>query len=223
MNTAVAGYTATNTNVTAGSVTNVKGLNSSILSKAITRSVTVKMTWNKDSARTYVYNYLRGLGLTPNILNVNRFGHTVIQTDNRFFYYIFKKEHLHTFNFLFKAYVNKPNSLSGEGESINIEYLTYALHHKATLLYCYEDEERAIFTPSRSKLLNLLALAYPEGAFTELPTIALLKIYCDHHNLVHVQEKTNEYKANDYSDSSILVNERTYCFPYALIEPFTNL
>lgn len=178
------------------------------------------MAWNKDAARTFVFNYLRGKLKAPSIINVNRFGHTLLKADTDFFYYLFKKDRIHSFNYIFKEYVAKPNAITGLGESINKEYLIYALNHKATLLFCYEDLGNAIYTPSRAKLLTLLSTLFPEGIFNNLPTVALLKVFCEYHNLIRQQDRTNTYKTNDYTDAVVQVNEVTYCFPYAIVERF---
>lgn len=54
----------------------------------------------------------------------------------------------------------------------------------------------------------------PDADFKLVPSTALLKIYCDHYNLKRTQERTNQYKVNDYTNGTIEVQEQTYSFPF---------
>ncbi len=177
--------------------------------------------WNKDKALTFVIDYLKGKLYTKVMIATrNKFGHAFIKTDQGSFYWLYKKDHFHSFNYEFPDYIKKPNTLSGAGESINVEYLKFALNNNATLLFSYGHLPRAIYTPSREKLLSLLHTVMPEANFQNTPPIALLKIYCKHYKLKRTQERINEYKANDYTENPIKVQEKTYSFPFKLMERF---
>jgi len=177
------------------------------------------MNWNKDSALRFVLDYLKGkLYTNVKLVKKNKFGHCYITTDNGNFYYLFKKDFFHSFNHEFPEYIKQPNTFKGVGESINFEYMKFALNNNATLLFCHEDNRSAIYTPSRDKLLKALETIMPEADFKVVPATALLKIYCDHYDLKRTQDRVNQYKVNDYSENPIEIQEQTYSFSFSLME-----
>ena len=179
------------------------------------------MTWNKDQALEFVMNYLKGKSYTGvKIANRNKFGHALITTDQGNFYWLFKKDFFHSFNFQFPDYILKPNTFRGSGESINMEFLKFAMSNESTLLFSYENLPRAIYTPSKAKLLKSLELVYPAADFENTPSAALLKIYCDYYGLKRTQDRENEYKTNDYMNGTIVVQEQTYSFSIQLMERY---
>ncbi len=179
------------------------------------------MNWNKDSALRFVLDYLKSkLYTSVKLVKKNKFGHCYITTNKGNFYLLFKKDFFHSFNHEFPEYVKQPNTFKGVGESINIEYMKFALNNNAVLLFCHENNKNAIYTPSREKLTKALETIMPEADFNGVPATALLKIYCDHYNLKRTQDRTNQYKVNDYTNGTIEVNERTFSFPFALVERF---
>lgn len=179
------------------------------------------MIWNKDSALRFVLDYLKGkLYTNVTIINRNMFGHALIKTDKGYFYFLFKKDFFHSFNYEFPEYIKQPNTFKGVGESINFEYLKLALNNNAVLLYCYQELKNAIYTPSQSKLASALSFVYPNANLSNTPSTALLKLYCDHYDLKRTQERTNQYKVSDYTNGTIEVNEMTYSLPFKLFERF---
>jgi len=179
--------------------------------------------WNKDKALRFVLDYLKGkLYTNIKIANRNKFGHAFITTDQENFYFLFKKDFFHSFNYEFPDYIKKPNTFSGVGESINLEYLKFALNNKATLLFCYQNLVRAIYTPSKTKLLKSLEYIYPTANFENTPSTALLKVYCDYYGLKRTQDRENTYKLNDCMDGTIIVQEQTYSFSIQLTERFVG-
>lgn len=174
--------------------------------------------WNKDSAFSFVMRHLYSKGYSPVLLSENKFGHRLIKTSNGNYYYIFKKDFFYSFNNIFKDYINEPNSIHGVAESINTEYIHFALRNKATLLFCHLGYENAIYTVDKEKLIPLLEMAGLYG-ITNNSTLMLL-MYCEHHKLKRTQDRTNEYKVNDYSENTVLINEQTYSFPFKLLKKF---
>ena len=179
------------------------------------------MAWTKDKALRFVLDYLKGkLYTNIKIVNRNKFGHAFITTDQENFYWLFKKDFFHSFTYEFPDYVLKPNTFRGAGESINLEYMKFAMDNNATLLFCYEHLPRAIYSPSRAKLLKALESIYPNANLSYSPPIALLKLYCDYYGLKRTQDRENTYKVNDFMNGTVLVKEQTYSFPVYLIERF---
>jgi len=173
------------------------------------------MNWNKDSALRFVLDYLKSKFYTNvTIVKRNKFGHAFITTERGNFYWLFKKDFFHSFNYEFPNYIKQPNTFSGVGESINLEYLKFALNNNATLLFCYESLPRAIYTPSKAKLLSSLQTIMPTADFKNTPSTALLKIYCDHYGLKRTQDRENTYKVTDFTNGTIMVQEQTYSFPF---------
>jgi len=173
------------------------------------------MKWSKEQALEFVINYLKGKEYTKVLIaNRNKFGHAFITTEQGNFYFLFKKDFFHSFNYEFPDYILKPNTFRGAGESINLEYMKFAMDNNATLLFCYEQLPRSIYTPSKAKLLKSLECIYPNANFQNTPPIALLKLYCDYYGLKRTQDRENTYKTNDCMNGTIVVQEQTYSFPF---------
>ncbi|MCK5023481.1 MAG: hypothetical protein KAS04_04885 [Candidatus Aenigmarchaeota archaeon] len=139
------------------------------------------------------------------------------------FYYLFKKYEFRAFNNVFKHYSKQKNAILGTGESINKEYLAFAMKKKCKLLFCKRDEPRAIYTPDRNMLKTLQNIRHPKAIYTGVLTVNILKDFCEDNGLIRVQDKTNEYKTNDYTDATILVNEETYSFPDKLLMRYDDV
>jgi hypothetical protein len=177
------------------------------------------MILTKDKALEITMNYLLGKLISPVIINRNKFGHALIRTNKGVLYWLFKKDHFHSFNYEMKGFVKAHPEFAGLGESINQEYLLYAIDKNATLIFQYQDNE-AIYAPSRQKLLEEVKKIFPEGNFENIDSTRLLKIFCDAYNLKRAQDRENEYKSNDYCDSTIRIHEITYSFPLKLLERY---
>lgn len=113
-----------------------------------------------------------------------------------YFYCLFKHERLHSFNILFKEFVNQYPEFEGHGESINVEFLEYARRREATLLYIY-----------------------PDGSIYSIES-NLVKNFCMKNDLVRTQNRENEYKI-EYGNGQVeIVNETVYNFPFKLLSRF---
>lgn len=181
--------------------------------------------WNKDYAKDYVLKALYRTGhneisVKPLSYLQETYGHKFITTDTGNYYLLFKKEWQKSFNNLFSHYIKKENVLTGLGESINIEYLKFCINKQCTLLYAHKDYPGVIYTIDREKLLKLINIVLPETDFKHTPTVALLKIWCDHENLKRTQDKTNTHITSDYSQNPVQINEQTYSFPIKLLKRF---
>lgn len=176
--------------------------------------------WNKDIALRFTVDYLRSkFAKGVLIADRNKFGHAFIKTQSGSFYWLFKKDFFHSFQYEFPNYSKQVGALKGLGESINNEYLKFCLNNRCILLFSYENQERAIYTPSKQKLVGILGTLMPE-ADLDIPAVALLKIFCDYYNLKRTQDRQNTYKLDNYSESEVVVNEQTYSFPVELLERF---
>ena len=153
--------------------------------------------------------------LRPEIINVNKFGHAYIKTKIGNFYWVYKKDYLRSFNQIFKDYMDKNAHFDGAGESINIEYLNFAINQRATLLIAHEDKERILYTPDETILMTAIKSF---GEFTDLSSSVLLKLYCELNNLKNQQKKINTYKDTDYNGLMIEHQETTYCFPFKILK-----
>jgi hypothetical protein len=113
-----------------------------------------------------------------------------------YFYAIFKHTFMHSFNQLFKHFVDSYPEFEGQGESINVEFLEYARRREATLLFIY-----------------------PDGSIYQIES-NLVKNFCMKNDLVRTQERRNEYLI-EYGNGSVeVVNETTYTFPIKLMSRF---
>jgi hypothetical protein len=175
--------------------------------------------WTKERAFKYLLNWLKQSGYKNiTVKSIDMFGHAMIKTDRQNFYFLYKKDHLKSFNNLFPRYQTVEGALSGYGESINREYMKYAKELDAELVYTYRNIENALYTPSRKKLYALVGMCYPETDLSIVSTLGILSMYCAYYELIRQQDKENTYKTNDYSANTITMQETTFCFPFALME-----
>ena len=158
---------------------------------------------NKDMAFDYVIRFLRSKYDTWfNPLPVNKGRHRLLQPqvkeDVPVFYCLFKREFLREFNLFAQNFLAKPDYeiYRGVGESINREWLDYAVKIADYLLFIYPDKKMYIISP------------------------VAVKKFCEKHSLIRTQAKPNEYKLPDFSESKEILHEKTYFFPVKLLERF---
>lgn len=177
--------------------------------------------WNKDYARKFVIKMLRKKGYKEiRMPYINKFGHTFIRTNHKNFYFIFKKDHLYSFKYLFPEYSKSMLSLRGFGESINKEYLIFCLRNDAELLFCFRDYNYKVYVLDRKKIKKIMLTLNPEADYTDISTTNMLFQYCNIFGLIRDQDKENVYKTNDYSGNAIIIREKTYSFPFALLREY---
>jgi hypothetical protein len=177
------------------------------------------MTWNSEIAVRVFYCKLFNEGLNPTILHKNKFHHTLIGSKNKNYYLLYKKDFFNSFSQIFKEYAN--TEYAGVGETINREYMQFALNHNAELIFCYEKSPCIYYCADSIKLSKEINRHLgTDSNYSEVLGTKLLKLYCEFHNLVRVQDKTNEYKIDNYSESKIQVNEQTYSFPVKILKRF---
>jgi len=109
------------------------------------------------------------------------------------YYVLFKKDSFHSFNYEFKDFVRDNPDFSGHGESINVEYNHVAVCKFATLVFVYEDGRAYWVSPK------------------------LVSRFCEKYNLVREQDRENAYQVADYSGVKQIVRERTFSFPFKLL------
>lgn len=178
-----------------------------------------KQIWTKDRALRFVLDYLRTkYYIAPEIKERNHFGDAYIKTEKGNFYFKFKRDLFHSFQYEFPDYQKTKNHLDGIGESINQEYLEKAINKKCTLLFAYRQQPNAIYTPSRHKLLAILETVLPDEDFKKIPTTVLLKIFCNYYNLIRTQNEPITINASDYSGCKVVQYEKTFSFPFALVQ-----
>jgi len=107
-----------------------------------------------------------------------------------YFYCLFKHTTMHSFNILFKDFIEKNPEWAGHGESINTEFLEYAKNRAATLLYIYPDM-KIYFVESN-----------------------LIYKFCNKFSLKREQTRENLYSFSDHKE---VRNELEYVFPYKLL------
>lgn len=191
------------------------------------------ISWNIDLARETVMKFLREKKyININPVYVNKFGHTLIRTDfivhpespeylvEKNYYFLYKEEHFKTFWRQFPEYSKLPHIITGEGESINTEFLIYCIKNRCEILFCYKNYPNTIFILNRDTLKSLMNQINPDANYSGILTIVLLKQYCEYHNLIRTQEKENTFKNTDYTGSSRNINEVTYCFPFKLLKRY---
>ena len=111
-------------------------------------------------------------------------------------YCLFKKEWLRCFNNLFPVFIRAYKGFySGLGESINVEWLNYAIRAGVNyLVYVYPDRKVYVVSP------------------------LAVKKFCEKNGLIRKQDRINSYLLPNCSKSRELVNESTYVFPIKLLE-----
>jgi hypothetical protein len=177
--------------------------------------------WTKDKALEYLIDFMKSKHYQDiSLIERNKFGHAFIKSEERNVYFLYKHDQFHSFSNIFKEYVRKKNAIGGIGESINVEYLKKAIKTNSDLVFAYRNTPFTFYTPSREKLLNLLELQLPHENFREFHTAILLKLFCSINNLHRTQDRTNTYKTNDYTNGTIVVNEKTFSFPFKLMARF---
>jgi len=156
------------------------------------------MFLNHCAAFEYVKKLLVRKGYRIRMLHkLNKGRHLLIETvygeRYQYFYVIFKHTFLHSFNYLFKDFVEKYPNLEGHGETINIENLEYARIREATLLF-----------------------VYPDMKVYGIDSRYVYK-FVHEHNLIRTQERRNEYKI-EYANGQVeVINEQTASFPVKLL------
>ncbi len=164
------------------------------------------MILNKDAAKSLVIKILQKRGFQiQSVKKVNHGRHIMLFTQSQNFYLLYKTEPLHSFNHLHSNYTRKPNTFKGHGETINYEWLRYAMKHNCLLLYVYESD------PFNKEQEDRIYWIHPKK----------IKDFCEEHKLLRPHEKpTTEQIPHSRSVQSF--NEVTYDFPIALLERFNN-
>ena len=156
---------------------------------------------NHHAGFEYIKKLLASQYKISMVTELNKGRHLLIQAkkdglDKYFYFYcLFKHTTLHSFNFLFKDFVNEFPHFEGHGESINVEFLEYARRREATLLYIY-----------------------PDGKVYSVESNAVFKL-CNTYHLVRVQNRSNEY-IEAYTSHKEVINEKEYVFPIKLMARF---
>ena len=156
---------------------------------------------NHVMAFDYLKRFFRskygGVWFTPIPKNKGRHILLVSQESSpKMLYCLFKKEWLRCFNNLFPSFIRAYKGFySGLGESINVEWLNYAI----------------------SVGVNYLCYVYPDRKVYVVSPLAVKK-FCEKNGLIRKQDRINSYLLADCSKSRELVNESTYVFPIKLLE-----
>lgn len=150
-----------------------------------------------DYLKVFLRNKYNGVWFTPIPNNRGRHILLVSQEESPIrFYCLFKKEWLKCFNNLFPLFIRSHKGFySGLGESINVEWLNYAIKSGA----------------------NYLCYVYPDRKVYVVSPLAVKK-FCEKNGLIRIQDKSNAYLLPDGCKSVKLVNEKTYVFPIKLLE-----
>lgn len=179
------------------------------------------LEWTLDAALKYTHLFMMKKKLVPYIAEVNRYGHRIIKTKNKeeTYYWLFKEDYFRSFNNMFPEYADSKNKFGGYGETINVEYMVKAVRMKYTLLFCNGRLKDTVYTPSRQKLLEGLRQIEPEADFSNIHPTSLLKIYCDYHKLIRIQDRVNRREMPN-SESIMEIQEQAYSFPFQIMERF---
>lgn len=152
---------------------------------------------NSKNAIMYIIDNLQTRGYKTRVikyLNKGRHCHAEARIDEKKkqIYILFKRENLHSFPLLFAG--NREAEGKGHGESINKEYLQYAITNECTLMYVKEN--------------GSIYVAFPKQ----------IKNYCEKHNFIRTQNKEKIEAVGGYSKSKQIFKEVTYCFPINILE-----
>jgi hypothetical protein len=156
------------------------------------------MLLNHDAGFEYVKKLV---GLKYKISMVTKWNkgrHLLIQCMNDkdqfiYFYCLFKHTTFHSFNAVFKRFVEQFPEFEGHGESINVEFLEYARVREATLLYIYPDGK--IYSIESKLVYN----------------------FCNKNGLSRTQDRRNEYLEAWGNGAKAIIQEKEYVFPIKLM------
>lgn len=160
--------------------------------------------FNADAGFAHVKKVLHDKGYAIRMVDLVRLKgcgqHLVVQAEKdnvrQFFYCIYKREYVHSFNNYFPQFVKDNPEMAGFGESINTLSVDYARMRDSIILYVYPD----------SSIYAIYA--------------NIVYRFCSNNMLVHVQNRENSHKtAYGYGQIEI-VQEREYWFPISLLERF---
>lgn len=167
-------------------------------------NVEVNSLQHRESAKNYFIYVLNSYGFKAIVQNEfradleNKGRHYLIKASKgnieASFYFVFKHDMFHSFNYQFKDFVALKPEYRGFGESLNVECLHNALVSGSILVFCYED--------------GRLLAQYP----------MLVKRFCNANSLVRVQKREN--KSKGFNGKQDLVQETTYSFPVGLLDGF---
>lgn len=87
--------------------------------------------------------------------------------DGRRYYVLFKREMVHSFNYLAKDLLIKYPDLAGHGESINVEWLMWARKNGFQLIYIYEDLKVYEINPKTVEIVSVLNEQKRENKYIE--------------------------------------------------------
>jgi len=114
----------------------------------------------------------------------------------QYYYVLYKKTYVHSFNYLFPDFIKKFPEFAGHGESINVDCLEFAKRREATLLY-----------------------VYPDGKIYSVESNAVYKL-CVNNKLSRLQNRRNEYTLANFHKDKEVINEKEYLFPIKLFERY---
>jgi uncharacterized protein YkuJ len=142
--------------------------------------------------KTFIRNGLQ----VQSVSYYNKQRHMLVQTSEGYFYVVFKKQPIHSFNHLKETqrFLKDNPDMQGYGESINVDCIDYANSRNVRVVfYVYEDEK--------------------------IYYIPLQKIRTQ--GMIRIQNKENEYKT--LQEGSVMIqsiNEREYIFPIKWMERY---
>jgi len=126
----------------------------------------------------------------------NKGRHMLLQTSEGFFYVLFKKQPIHSFNNLRETqkFLHDNPDLVGWGESINIDCVDYANSRKVRVLFYVYEDEKVYYIP-------------------------LVRV---RNGVVREQLRSNEYTELQENGSLVKqsINEKEYIFPMKWMERY---
>jgi len=160
------------------------------------------MIQTKEASKLLVIKFLKKKGykiIRVNELNKGR--HKILYTQQQNFYLLFKRQPLHSFNYLHEDYVKTPNSFAGHGETINQEFLEFAIKENCLLLFTYQSD------PFDKNAEDRIYYIHPNE----------VKAFCTMHNLLR-KHKEPVVERMIGSQSLVSRYEVTYDFPIQLLK-----
>jgi len=126
----------------------------------------------------------------------NKGRHMLVQTSEGYFYVLFKKQPIHSFNNLRETqkFLKEHPDCSGWGESINIDCVDYANSRKVRVLFYVYEDEKVYYVP-------------------------LVKV---RNSVIREQNVVNNYKELQENGSIVIqdIREREYVFPMKWMERY---
>jgi len=165
----------------------------------------VKQLTNHESAFEYFQWILKQYDFTVSHVNYQSKGrhkiyHCIKDEKEISIYVKYDKEWFHSFNHQFPEFIKQHPEYSGFGESINVEYLSFAVNNN----------------------IDFVVFVNKEGEIYQIQAKELHE-FCKKYKLYRSQNRTFNYKLTNFTGEREEQIEQTYSFPLNILTNWINV